>query len=204
MKAVILILVVLSFAGVSKAADPVDNFHLVSQGIYRGARPTDSDQIKALKKMGIKTVVNLQGGDVNDGELGWLIPYVEDGETQEERELEQSLVAEAGMNYFNFPLNSLDRVTKREADKIADAIKVLSDKNNQPVFLHCAHGADRTGLVIALYRVIIENWPVQKAHREMVALGHDLLHQAFTHELDEFLLDPKKVAYLKAKILQKN
>lgn len=182
----------------------ITNFAKVDDGIYRGARPKNLSEIQNLKNIGIKTVINLQGGDVTDDELGWLIPYVEEGESLAERNQEKRQVESLSMNYRNLPLNSLSKVTKREADRIVLALMMMKDSNLKPIFIHCAHGADRTGLVIALYRVIYQNWSKERAQIEMIRMGHNFLHQVFTDELDEFLFDETKLQYLKTKVLKQS
>jgi protein tyrosine/serine phosphatase len=50
-------------------------------------------------------------------------------------------------------------------------LATISDPASQPVFVHCMQGRDRTGLIIALYRVIYEHWTPKDAHDEMMAHG---------------------------------
>jgi protein tyrosine/serine phosphatase len=66
---------------------------------------------------------------------------------------------------------------------IAKLLQVIDDPKNQPVFIHCEHGKDRTGLIVALYRVFYQGWPKAKAHNEMIALGHS---QFWTSDMDAF------------------
>ncbi len=182
---VFLLLMALSFHA---NAAPVENFHKVTDGIYRGARPVDQLEIAKLAKMGIKTVINLQGGDLNSPWIGDLIPYFEDGETKAEINQEGRIVNAYGMNYYSMPLNSLGTVSKREAIRIEQVLEIMNDPEQQPVFVHCAHGADRTGMVIALYRVKYQNWSTRRAHNEMQNKGHNWLHMLFTSGMDEYFL----------------
>ncbi len=58
-------------------------------------------------------------------------------------------------------------------DKLKAAEQVIADKDNWPVFVHCSHGKDRTGLVVALYRVAHNNYCKDKAYKEMKLYQHN-------------------------------
>jgi protein tyrosine/serine phosphatase len=166
------------------------NFHKVTDGIYRGARIESASQMQTLKSLGIRTIINLQGGDVKTPYLGRVIPFLEAGETPAEREQERRLAKSMGIiNYHNFALNSFDDVNNTEAKKIDATLQIMNDPRNQPVYVHCAHGADRTGLVVALYRVEFQYWTPQDADAEMHELGHNFWHMLATHELDDYFYD---------------
>lgn len=130
-------------------ADVIENFHEVSPGVYRGALPGPAG-LAALKAFGIKTDLNL----VNMGKAGM----------RDEERLAEAL----GLNYVHMPLASFRRPEDAEIEAI---LHVLADRNNYPVFIHCRHGNDRTGMVVGLYRVFIEKWKAQDAWREMIERG---------------------------------
>lgn len=188
-----LILVMTLFAAVSTQAGtpPITNFHSFGTGLYRGARP-NSEGLSALKQMGVKTIINLQGGDLNNPTYRWIVSQMELGEAPQAIQAEKNATQNLGMNFVNVPLDSLSPVSKQEGQQIGALIRLMNDPQNQPFFIHCEHGADRTGLVVALYRVYFQNWTAQAAHDEMEAMGHDALHSVFTHELDEFYWDATK------------
>lgn len=50
--------------------------------------------------------------------------------------------------------------------------KLLQDPDNYPVYVHCQHGSDRTGYLVAVYRIMEQGWPVDDAVREMRAFGY--------------------------------
>lgn len=52
-------------------------------------------------------------------------------------------------------------------DELIDALKLMM-KSEKPVLIHCVHGSDRTGTVVAAYRIIFENWSKEKAIQEML------------------------------------
>ena len=94
--------------------------------------------------MGVKTVVNLRAyrGDV--GKLKGL-----------------------GFKYVHLRC----RAWLPSAKKIASFLKVVEDPANRPVFVHCWHGSDRTGLAIASYRIMVQGWNLDDAVDELHAFG---------------------------------
>jgi protein tyrosine/serine phosphatase len=117
----------------------LSNFAKVSDEVYRGAQPEPAGFLE-LKKMGIKTIVNLRA---NHSEEQWLKGL--------------------GFYYIQIPM---------EANNIGDAqavafLKVVTDPKYKPYFVHCQHGADRTGTMIALYRMYTLEWPRGKALGEL-------------------------------------
>ena len=57
------------------------------------------------------------------------------------------------------------------AEDIEEMILDISFRLPRPVLIHCYHGADRTGLLCAAYRVLIEGWEIEDAVKEMVLGG---------------------------------
>jgi len=124
------------------------NFHQVNAQLYRGAQPK-KDGLKRLAQLGIRTVLNLREENGLSGR--------EEGEARA-----------AGLQYFNVPL----RRTGRPADEqIERALAILNRPENQPVFVHCHLGADRTGMVIAIYRITRDGWTSERAKAEANQYG---------------------------------
>lgn len=123
----------------------VGNFHKVNNAFYRGAQPTQKG-MKNLKELGIKTIVNLRWSHCDSDEIGSI-----------------------NFNYVQIPMKP-SRAKERDVVRF---LKVVSDSNMQPVFVHCHRGADRTGLMCAMYRVVIEEWPKEEAIEEMTKGGFD-------------------------------
>ncbi|MBN1795714.1 MAG: tyrosine-protein phosphatase [Sedimentisphaerales bacterium] len=118
----------------------LDNFYKVTDQLYRGAQPT-AEGIRQLKKMSIKTIINLRSLHSDRDEIGDV---------------------QVGYEHIIFnPLNP-------EKDQIVRFLKISTDPNNQPVFVHCLHGSDRTGMMCAVYRVIVCGWSKEDALDEMV------------------------------------
>lgn len=188
-----------SAADAGNAGAQPENFHLVSTGIYRGARIENQAQADYLvQTMGIKTVIDLQGGDRTNAELNKItddlwkgeFPRLEKGETPAEIAQEKTRFEKSGLNgkgFLNPQLDSIGIVTPQEAVEISDIIKTIANPQTpHPIYVHCAHGADRTGLIIALYRVFEENMSPKEAHDEMVKMGHNFEHRIFTGDMDKY------------------
>ncbi len=203
MKTPILLTLVLSVASVCLGAETqsqvnrdvaaaravIANFHVVMRGqILRGAQP-DENGIKALAKLHVATIIDLQGGDVQGQNVLYNLinSFIEPGESAQAIDDESKLAHANGIEFFNIPLNSHDEVTDAEAAKIDQIIELIHQRTGRSVFVHCQHGADRTGLIVALYQVRYNRLPPADAFAEMQANGHSgLMNYAVTHELDEY------------------
>lgn len=141
-------LTITCFAQGEQVAHGLPNFHRVNEHLYRGAQPTD-DGFRRLAQLGIKTIINLRTADSKASAEG-----VE--------------VQAAGMRYFNIPFR---RHGKPSDQQIEEVLKIIGSPENQPVFVHCRHGADRTGTVIAVYRIEHDGWTSGQAKAEAKRYG---------------------------------
>jgi protein tyrosine/serine phosphatase len=145
--------------------NPISNFYTVLAGkIYRGARPGD-EGLDYLATMGIKTEIDLQGGD----DIG---PLSNPGESKADILEERAAAIADGIQFISISLSSLNPDFDDQDHKIGQILNLISDPANQPVFFHCFHGEDRTGVVAALYRVIYQGCTEAQAHAEMIQDGH--------------------------------
>jgi protein tyrosine/serine phosphatase len=71
-------------------------------------------------------------------------------------------------------------------DRVLEALRILTNPQNQPVVIHCQHGADRTGAIVALYRIIVQGWSKADAVREMNEGGFH--HSSLFRNLDRYVL----------------
>ena len=142
----VLLLIAAGCQSQGKAITGVANFALVEDGLYRGGQPSYKG-VQELKSKGVRTVIDLRD-DRNPSEKLW--------------------VEDAGMAYVNIP-SSAARV---EPEKIATFLKKV-DEAQKPIFVHCFHGRDRTGLEIAVYRMVFMNWPREAALKELYAYGYN-------------------------------
>lgn len=115
------------------------NLHRVTPTLYRSAQP-DATSGEALQKLGIKTVLSFRKLDKD-----------------------KPLHKTPGIVFKRYPLYTWHI----EEKDILAVLRILNDPANQPVLVHCTHGADRTGLMMASYRMIVQNWSKETAITEM-------------------------------------
>ena len=120
----------------------IENFGKVNENYYRGSQPVGG-QYAELKRLGIKTVIDLRGDGLREAE-GW--------------------ARAQGLSYFNLPLT-----TKRAAtvEQTVYFLKLVNDPTNWPVYVHCKGGRHRTGEMTALYRITNDGWTADEAYNEM-------------------------------------
>ena len=128
--------------------EDLSNFQQVNPQLYRGAQPP-KESLKKLQALGIKTIVNLRG------------------ESEGTREEEKAALA-LGLKFYNVPLPPLSRPNDEQINK---ALALLNDPANAPVFVHCKHGEDRTGTVIACYRITHDGWNLAATLAEVKKFG---------------------------------
>jgi protein tyrosine/serine phosphatase len=176
----------------SKVVADLPNFREVTANLYRGGRPTLTG-LKTLAGLRIKTIINLQGGDLHTryGKIGG---RMEPGEFPEAILREGFDARELGMEYFSFPLDSVDRINPSEEIEIAEILELMKTPDAFPIYIHCEHGKDRTGLMVAIERVEQEGWTPLRARAEWIALGHTKESRLVTGKLDDyfFTLFPKE------------
>ena len=136
--------------------EDLPNFHKVSDRVYRGGQPL-GEGYKQLEAQGIKTILNL-------------------------RAIDTDLHHHTEMGYIHIPIHP----HHPQEEDVIRFCEVLSDPNNYPIYIHCFHGADRTGLFVAIYRMAFEGWSKEEALKEMVEGGFGF-HKAFQHNLIHFL-----------------
>ena len=171
----------------------IPNFQQMSDEtpeIYRGGNPIDGPRggegMAALAALGVKTDIDLQGGDVDGTITGWFSNQTELGEDPRLIQVEGEMAENNKIKFESIPLNSHARVGARAGGSIQRALEIMHDPARRPVFIHCEHGVDRTGLVIALYRVIYQGWKPEAAKAEWVQLGHGFKNRLVTGDLDVY------------------
>jgi tyrosine-protein phosphatase SIW14 len=135
----------------------IDNFGRVDTALYRGAQPEGRDY-EDLKKLGVKTIVNLTSDDAEPNE--------------------KASAESAGMSYVQIPMTTHTVPTSAQ---LAQFLGIVNDPASQPVYVHCVGGRHRTGVMTAAYRMTHEGWSGDQAFKEMKQynFGSDFLHPEF-------------------------
>ncbi len=117
----------------------LSNLHRVTPTLYRSAQPDEASGA-AISQLGIKTVLSFR-----------------------KRNKDEPLHKTPGVSFKRYPLYTWDI----EEKDILAVLRILNDPANQPILVHCTHGADRTGLMMASYRMIVQGWTKEAAIAEM-------------------------------------
>jgi len=142
------------------AVEGVPKLGEVSPTLFRGAQPTRQGFHK-LAEMGITIVVDLR-------ERG--------------REGEHRQVTKLGMRFVEMPWMCFH---PKDTD-MAQFLKLLRDNRGKKVFVHCQTGDDRTGMMVAAYRMAEQGWTAEEAMKEMEAYGFTSSHHLFCPRLSSY------------------
>ena len=135
----------LTSCAVPGAQDLVVNFHRVDSDLYRGGRPAYKEDVYLqFADLGIRTIINLEGGD-------------EAKQEQKVIERVNKKLEKAGASpllFISFPIDSFTDTVLR-APEDADIAKLFREIQSapKPIYIHCQHGKDRTGMAVMLYRI---------------------------------------------------
>jgi protein tyrosine phosphatase (PTP) superfamily phosphohydrolase (DUF442 family) len=126
----------------------IHNFDRVSSMLYRGGQPTRQG-VATLRQLGIVTIINLRD-DPNRDEPSW--------------------AWENGMRYIWIPCSPF----KVEPAKLCTFLGAIRTSPG-PIFVHCQLGRDRTGVDVAIYRMIDEGWSRKCALEDLHQHGQQWL-----------------------------
>lgn len=133
----------------------VPNFAVVAPGIYRGAAPT-AQGLRTLKAMGVRTVIDLR---------------------IEKKGQEEEAKAAAALGLTRVRIRMGREAPTRK--QVAQFLALVDAAPGAPVFIHCQHGADRTGAMVGIWRVTRQGWSFDQAWKEMRRYGF----KTYLHEL---------------------
>jgi protein tyrosine phosphatase (PTP) superfamily phosphohydrolase (DUF442 family) len=128
----------------------IPDFGEVTPTLYRGGQPKEHG-FEALAKMGFQIVVDLRG----------------------DRDSEREEVTRLGMQYVSaawqcsFPKDSI----------FVDFITLIRTNPGKKIFVHCRVGDDRTGMMVAAYRMAEQGWGAERAKKEMTTFGFSFVHR---------------------------
>jgi protein tyrosine/serine phosphatase len=133
----------------------VGNLYRVNNNLYRSGQPTE-EGMKNLEKIGIKTIINLRAFYTDTDEI-------------------------KGTALLNEEL-SINAWQIKDED-IIHVLLIIEKKENGPFLIHCEYGADRTGVMIAMYRIVEQGWSREEAIEEMVDGGYGF-HSIWSNIID--------------------
>jgi uncharacterized protein (TIGR01244 family) len=131
------------------------NFRTVVAGrVYRSGQLSPERLRAEISEHGIRTVLNLQGRDRGE----------------DVHDAEGPVCESAGATYIKVPLSAGQLPTPSRVERLVKAL----DSAQYPLLIHCRAGADRSGLVAALYLALREGVPPAQAHRTQLTwtMGH--------------------------------
>ncbi len=143
----------------------VQNYHVVDDNLlHRGGQPSMSG-LKQLAKDGIKTIINLRIGYFN------------------KKIIEEYYSDHIRIIHIPFyPYNPQDKI-------MVDFLKIMLNPKHKPAFVHCFHGADRTGVMCAIYRIVVQNWTKEQAISEMKRRGLHWWHKNLVDYIKKINVD---------------
>jgi protein tyrosine/serine phosphatase len=122
----------------------VPNLHQITPTLYRSEQPTRLG-FRNLEKLGIRTVINLR----------WF--------NDDAREAAGTSLRTERVKILTWNIDD---------EHVIDVMRMLRNRENGPFLIHCQHGADRTGLMSAMYRVLEQGWTPDEALEELTAGGY--------------------------------
>lgn len=121
----------------------LENFWKLNDTLYRSEQPDKTDFIY-LNSIGIKSVLNLRSNHID-----------------------KELIGDLTIIEYNVEMDA----EKFSDNEIIEALKAIQT-SPKPILVHCRHGSDRTGVVIAMYRIIFQNWTKEQALLELQNGGY--------------------------------
>ena len=176
---------------VAAVAKAIEHFHFVSMrtpgsgnapdplkhGLYRGAVPI-AGEIGNPAQLTYDLQEKLDKGvKILHDELH--IKTILDLETNNRLiEFERKAADKNGVTFISIKLPS--SIFKPSDERMKQIMAILKDPGNYPLYVHDRHGEDRTGLVIGLYRHLVEGMPAEKAYQEMKQLGFHSIDETYS------------------------
>lgn len=150
------------------------NFHAITSGeAYRSGQLDSSRLAYYIKKHNIRSVLNLRGNVASDGHsvAQWYLD-------------EKRVSAELGAKHYDIYLSSTSEPEKEDVAKLMEFFKTAP----RPVLIHCKSGADRTGLVASMWKVVVDKESKAEAEKQLtIRYGHFPIGGALA--MDRFFRD---------------
>lgn len=120
------------------ALDEVENLHRVSPDLYRSGQP-EPEGFTKLEQMGVRSILNLR-------------EYCRD----------TAKAAHTGLRIIEYPMAA----SKATAADIEACLRLIQNAP-KPVLVHCWHGSNRTGIIVAAYRIVFQGWSIEAAEADL-------------------------------------
>ncbi len=146
---------------------------VVPEQIYRGAQPRETEYDVLKRDLHIRTILKLNADDDSS---------------------EAKKCAEYGIVLYSIPFAASTIGDATSCDGIRKAYAVLTDPAAQPIYVHCQAGRDRTGLLVGLYRIREQGWPIERVLAELRQHG-DFLYPHITRILKDEYSDIRAGTY---------
>jgi tyrosine-protein phosphatase SIW14 len=144
---------------------PIARFGQVTETIFRGALPETEEDYQYLKSIGIKTIISLET-------MSWHI------------EPDRKMAEKHGIKFVSAPV--LGAPVQPSEASVNNALEALKSASGEGVFIHCFHGRDRTGLLVAMYRMHVQQprFTADQAWAEMATYGY--VDRFWIHGITEY------------------
>jgi protein tyrosine/serine phosphatase len=123
----------------------VRNLYKITDNLYRSQQPSEAGFRELKNQLGIKTVINLRA------------VHSDKGKARRQGLLNEELSV---------------KTWHIEDEDVVKVLSILRKRENGPFLIHCQHGADRTGVMSAMYRIVEQGWTKDGAISEMVNGGY--------------------------------
>lgn len=130
------------------------NVYKIDEGIYRSEQPGVNDFI-ALEEMGLVEVLNLRRFRNDNKKAG---------------------KTDLKLHHISMKAGDI------EEKEVIKALRIINERKG-PILIHCWHGSDRTGMLMAMYRIIFQNWSKDEAIHEMTN-GNFGFHSIYGNIID--------------------
>ena len=130
------------------------NFSVVEPGIlYRSGQPDGAQLRDLVAKHRIRTVINLREMEKN---------------RKEGKALREAAYArQSGLILLYYPVSDTPSL-----QQVQDFLALVKDPANRPVLIHCAAGKERTGMMVGIYRIVVNDWSPEETRAEMLSYGY--------------------------------
>ena len=154
-------------------SEDVCNFHQVDAQLYRGGRPRSSAYPK-LVGIGVRTIINLEE------------PKFAMEEKAAIDQLNSGLPSDRQIQFVSFPITPAEIDEEGVSDSRLRELFGEIQSSGKPIFLHCYHGKDRTGMVVALYRLLLNQKSATDAYDEAYHYRFSRKDHGLSRTLDRY------------------